>query len=462
MLSDQTLRPDAALSVATPPSKSDTYKRQRSCTLPLPMTTASSADIASASANMSGVPRIQHGVTFRDLPPALMLRDSSISQMLRGQSFSPPRRHLGSMMSMSQSSRLSVTYPEVEITVKVYHVSNFELRHQRFYVDFVLMCDWIDPQLIGLDPDIVNMADYFCPEIAVHNALHDFAHLSDGASEHADCKLFDPDLGWVKWTKRFRGNLSTGELNCMTYPFESQALPIVFKAKKRKGTFLTLSHSTLRRQYDEQFAQGHVIDAAGSQLTEYMITGISGVEVHRERYGSSRNHSYQVRILVRRQWDHVVWNILFPMFLLSLLSFVVYFIELEDLPNRFQVTLTLLLTVIAFKLCTRELLPAVSYLTVLDHYIIHTILIFWSNAWEHAIVTQLNYWYGRHVARTVEIAWLMFTFLGSLLCHLWLLWNWWGANSVDKKPKEIIEEPRDDAVVTTKKLDGFSYQELET
>eukprot|EP00397_Hematodinium_sp_SG-2012_P005888 GEMP01005912.1.p1 GENE.GEMP01005912.1~~GEMP01005912.1.p1 ORF type:complete len:636 (+),score=116.63 GEMP01005912.1:88-1995(+) len=329
-------------------------------------------------------------------------------------------------------------YPEVEITIKVYNVSSFELRDQRFYADFVLMCDWIDPQLIGLDPKTVNFEDLFCPEIIVHNALSDFESIPDSSGKPSSIKLFDSDIGWVKWTQRFRGGLSTGELNCTTYPFESQALPIVLKAKKMNGDFLTLVHPRLRRLYDQQFEHGHVVDTGGSQLTEYTLTGITGLEPRHKGFREERTDSYEVKIIVKRHWDNVVWNILFPMFLLTMLSFVVYFIDIKDLPNRFQVTLTLLLTVIAFKLSTRELLPAVSYLTVMDHYIIHSILIFWSNGWEHAIVTHLNLTMGHEVARAVEITWLSFTIMGSFLCHLWLLWNWWIGSRDLVNPLDVL------------------------
>ena len=38
-------------------------------------------------------------------------------------------------------------FPEVDIKFKVYRLSDFDQRRGTFYIDFVLMLDWVDPSL---------------------------------------------------------------------------------------------------------------------------------------------------------------------------------------------------------------------------------------------------------------------------------------------------------------------------
>lgn len=59
-----------------------------------------------------------------------------------------------------------------------------------------------------------------------------------------------------------------------------------------------------------------------------------------------------------------------PNFLLSVLVFTSWAIPAEELADRLSVTLTLVLTSVAFKYMVAQELPKISYLTLLDKYIL--------------------------------------------------------------------------------------------
>ena len=75
------------------------------------------------------------------------------------------------------------------------------------------------------------------------------------------------------------------------------------------------------------------------------------------------------------QSEFFKWNVELPMGCLTGLSFTVSSIPLDDVQGRLSVTLTLLLTLVAYKLVISAELPAVSYLTILDKYILVCILL---------------------------------------------------------------------------------------
>ena len=56
-----------------------------------------------------------------------------------------------------------------------------------------------------------------------------------------------------------------------------------------------------------------------------------------------------VRCLVRRRWSYQFWNIYIPICLLTTMTFASFLIPVGDVADRLSVTLTLVLTSVAFK-----------------------------------------------------------------------------------------------------------------
>lgn len=74
-------------------------------------------------------------------------------------------------------------------------------------------------------------------------------------------------------------------------------------------------------------------------------------------------------LCVRRRPGYYIVNVVVPTGLIVLLCACQFQIAAEDVADRMSVSLTLLLTTIAFKLVTSSMMPAVAYLTLLDSYV---------------------------------------------------------------------------------------------
>eukprot|EP00054_Salpingoeca_dolichothecata_P026878 m.194172 g.194172 ORF g.194172 m.194172 type:complete len:252 (+) comp25791_c0_seq3:377-1132(+) len=88
---------------------------------------------------------------------------------------------------------------------------------------------------------------------------------------------------------------------------------------------------------------------------------------------SSSNKEYciiDITIKLRRRPTFYIYNVAIPMFFLTTMSACSWSIDREDIPSRLSVTLTLLLTAVAYKIVISSELPAVSYVTALDSYIL--------------------------------------------------------------------------------------------
>lgn len=75
-----------------------------------------------------------------------------------------------------------------------------------------------------------------------------------------------------------------------------------------------------------------------------------------------------IALYVRRKPEFYLYNIVFPTFIIILCSFGTALVPVDDFSSRTSITLTLLLTVVAFKFISISWLPNIPYLTMLDKY----------------------------------------------------------------------------------------------
>ena len=74
-------------------------------------------------------------------------------------------------------------------------------------------------------------------------------------------------------------------------------------------------------------------------------------------------------LCVHQRPDYYIVNIVMPTGLIVLLTGAQFRIAAEDVADRIDVGLTLLLTAVAFKLVTSNMTAEVAYLTLLDRYV---------------------------------------------------------------------------------------------
>ncbi|KXZ51908.1 hypothetical protein GPECTOR_11g36 [Gonium pectorale] len=77
-----------------------------------------------------------------------------------------------------------------------------------------------------------------------------------------------------------------------------------------------------------------------------------------------------IYVCLRRKLGFYGWNIMLPIFLLVTISFASFFFEASALSDRLNLTLVVLLTLVAFKFVVSQYLPAASYLTYMDMYLV--------------------------------------------------------------------------------------------
>merc|ERR1719384_99722 len=111
------------------------------------------------------------------------------------------------------------------------------------------------------------------------------------------------------------------------------------------------------KQFDQKFAVRMI-----SSITEY--------ELLEPWVDFSTSQPLSIRLRVNRMPAYYFGNIIFPNFLIVAGCFSAFVIPRSDIADRLSVTVTLMLAAVAFRFIVSTMLPKVSYLTVMDYYLL--------------------------------------------------------------------------------------------
>lgn len=184
------------------------------------------------------------------------------------------------------------------------------------------------------------------------------------SSSSASGQLYD-------YSFKFRSKGSFGEeFELHEFPFDVQDLSIVVS--------LLQSHEWVALEPNEEFPSTYI--QSNFQLGNIygiVFKDIVLVDIRQSSASESASGLIYPRVgftvvLQRKPWYYVT-NVAMPMMVITYLAFLSFAKTQDDtkvdVPDRLSITLTLLLTAVAYKFVVASLLPQVSYLTQLDQYI---------------------------------------------------------------------------------------------
>jgi hypothetical protein len=108
-----------------------------------------------------------------------------------------------------------------------------------------------------------------------------------------------------------------------------------------------------------------------------VLPGVRFIEDSTDQSESASGRTYprlEISSLVRRKTGYWALNILLPMFFITCISFTFLSIPAQDISGRSSVVLTTLLTTVAFKFIIADKLPNISYLSLIDFYLLFCII----------------------------------------------------------------------------------------
>ncbi|KAJ8037905.1 Glycine receptor subunit alpha-3 [Holothuria leucospilota] len=102
-------------------------------------------------------------------------------------------------------------------------------------------------------------------------------------------------------------------------------------------------------------------------LQEHVVTEVKQPDLTKDKKVYS---TYLIKLHAQRKPLFYVWNVVLPVFCILALSFTSFVIDAENPSDRLSVTVTMLLTAVAFKSAVSSMLPKIPYLTLLDKYVL--------------------------------------------------------------------------------------------
>jgi len=244
--------------------------------------------------------------------------------------------------------------PPTEVLVDIgFHLISIDERTETFDVEARLELTWLDERLRGFGP--VRFSGEGAAELLKTQIWWPYFEITDARSPRQQIALaveIDSD-GWVTYAERFSVVIQQ-PYDLSEFPWDAHDISFSIESfRLGAGELVFVSRSDF----------GEV--EAEYQGMEGWDVVLAPVQVFNEDEGFS---TAVARMSIFRDPTHVVTNIILPLILIILIGSSVFWMNMEKmhLGDRLGVSLTSLLTVVAFDFVAGDGLPTLGYSTSLD------------------------------------------------------------------------------------------------
>ncbi|XP_076443999.1 cys-loop ligand-gated ion channel-like [Babylonia areolata] len=286
-----------------------------------------------------------------------------------------PASPLGSPAAMATPRK-----PRVYVRVVFLKIGEINTLKEQFHAEVFVQARWREPMLDGCqNVDDVQWEDLWNPQLQLENAMND-----PKTSLWHDVSLTDSGEAYVLEKRRVKADFcETLELH--SFPFDVQHLSVLITSR--------LSDKCLELLEDDQeLSAVNLLSFVDEQEWDVRDLVESIPEVRTREFSAVRHRFpiLTVRTYAIRRAGFFAWNVLAIMVMICSLSLCTFAISRSLPQNRLQLSFTLVLTGVAFKFVVGQSLPRISYLTVLDKYILGSMLLMHLVSVWHAVLTRVS------------------------------------------------------------------------
>ncbi len=254
------------------------------------------------------------------------------------------------------------TPTQVTVSINVLDIDAISGAKQTFSSNFAVAAIWKDSRLAGgSSTRTVSLTNIWHPSIQIVNQQRVLTTFKDVAR-------ISPD-GTVKWVQRYWGQLAN-PLNLRDFPFDHHTFAIRLVAAVGSSDAVELSFS------EEDGLKSGLAETLS--LPDWDITSskvFSGPLALIK--GAKPLPGATFEFEATRHIGYYVIKVLLPLLMIVMMSWIVFWIHPSESGSQISVSITSMLTLIAYRFALGSMLPAVSYLTRMDGFILFsTILVF--------------------------------------------------------------------------------------
>lgn len=262
---------------------------------------------------------------------------------------------------------------EVQIQVVVLDVDEINAADQSFVANFYFAARWQDAKLAHQGPDTLTLplGEVWHPNLQFVNQQKLFPSFPELAQ-------IAPN-GEVSYRQRVWGNFSQ-PMELREFPFDRQAFEIRMVASG-------YSPAEVRFVADRQYLSG--LSPRLSQPDWDVLQWRLDLTPHGFFEGDVLDASYALVFDGERKKGFFVWKIILPLVLIVAMSWLVFWIDPEQAGTQIGVSMTSMLTLIAYRFMIGGELPNISYLTRMDYFILGSTLLVFAALVQAAITARL-------------------------------------------------------------------------
>jgi len=243
----------------------------------------------------------------------------------------------------------------IAIAMRVINISDIDEVAQRFRMVGYLLAEWKDPRLAFTPAEGEKFRSYSTDQIWC--PAFDFVN---GVVPHS---AYDRTLrvfpeGRVKYSERSSAELSN-LFRLRTFPFDREKLEILIHPTAAEGGIIELSQLGGDRSIS---AEPRVY----TSLAQWRVTGMGAAVEQIPGLADESITEIRFTLSVARRFNFYIWKVFLPLLLMVILSWTVFWIDPTELSSQVQISVTTILTVIAFAFAIQANLPKVPYLTFID------------------------------------------------------------------------------------------------
>jgi hypothetical protein len=247
----------------------------------------------------------------------------------------------------------------VSVGVRLLDVSKIEDVDESVTLDLIVVQEWRDSRLASLVGCELEIAKIWIPDLTIRNSGRVFPLLPERAA-------IGPG-GAVKYIQRYTGALAFPH-HLAAFPFDAHHIGITLLSPEYSSDEVVLKLNE---------------EVTGRAPTEFSIpnwtagepsatVGSTTIEMLKETHAT-----YIFELPVKRRPEYFVFSVFVPLALIVAMSWSVFWISPERFGPQIGMSATAMLTLIAYQFAMRATVPAVSYMTISDEFMLGaTLLVF--------------------------------------------------------------------------------------
>ena len=249
----------------------------------------------------------------------------------------------------------------MSVGLRLLDVTAIEDTSQSITADFVLSQTWMDLRLAAFEGCQFSFDDVWNPQIDIINAGRLFTRLR----KYVDVL----ESGRVRYVQRYQGAL-VFPYDAHQFPFDRHDIGISLLSMEygEKDVRLIIDEEVTGRRVDE------------FNVPDWKISGVQAKVYSQPVVAFNQVHSgYEFSISAKRRSAYYIWKVILPLIFIVFMSWTVFWINPAQFGPQIAMSATSMLTLIAFQFAMANILPHLSYYTLLDKFIVgSTIIVFLS------------------------------------------------------------------------------------